>query len=60
MHIITVNICATRASAAEGPFRPLTRQNADFVCLRETQAHVRPIGGRDVEPPGHLTVESAL
>ena len=41
MHIITVNICATRASAAEESFRPLARQNTDFVCLHETQAHVR-------------------
>jgi len=60
MHIITVNICATRAAAAEGSLRPLTRQNADFVCLQETQAHVRPIGDCDLQLPGHLTMDYAL
>jgi exonuclease III len=60
MHIITVNICATRAAAAEGSFRPLARRNADFVCLQATQAHVRPIGDRDVDLPWHLTVDCAL
>jgi hypothetical protein len=57
MHIITVNICATRAATAEGSFRPLAPRNADFGCL---QAHVRPIGDRDVDLPWHLTVDCAL
>jgi exonuclease III len=60
MHIITVNICAARAAAAEGSFRPLARQNAGSVCLQETKAHVRPIGDRDVELPVHFTMDYAL
>jgi exonuclease III len=58
MRIITVN--TTRAAAAEGSFRPLARQCADFVCLQQAKAHVHPIGGGDVELPRPVTMGYAF
>jgi hypothetical protein len=60
MHIVTVNIFATHAAAAEGSFRRPGCQNMDFVGLRKTDAHVRPIGERDGELPGSLTLDCPL
>jgi len=60
MHIVTVNIFATHAAAAEGSFRRLGRRNTDFVGLRKTEAHVRPIGERAVELPGQPTMDHAF
>jgi hypothetical protein len=60
MHIVTVNIFATHAAAAEGSFRRLGRHNMYLVGLRKTEAHLRPIVERDGELPGPLTLDCAL
>lgn len=43
MKVISINANGIRAAARKGLFEWLNRENADFVCIQETRAHIEQL-----------------
>ena len=48
-----MNVCGIRSAAQKGLFRWLARQDADFICLQETRAHLEQLADHDVHIRGY-------
>ena len=53
MRVITANVNGIRAAAKKGFFEWLVTQNADFVCLQETRAHLHQLTDTIFHPQGY-------
>lgn len=53
MRIITINVNSIRSAAKKGFFEWLAKQNADFICLQETKAHMAELTDELYRPKGY-------